>query len=542
MVKGRYIALLAAIVLSAAACNKQGQGRRDPSGMPDPGNKPVESVFTENPDWTITYTGRDVVADAGGTFVVDVIHMKSTDDKTWFIDLVSANDFLTKYRNNLDSFIEASVKEALDGKYLESSKGDGDVTFDILDEGGHNWVAIAYGCDDKGNLTGVYTRLDFTTEAIKLHKDNTYKIEYLGRDTDVNGDVIDKVNVKTDSPFSYYVYLAYPEYVADEYGGSMEAFFNGVVDEIYDGMGEKDSFIDRIYDVPDLTIEFDRIRSGEWTVYAFGLDAAGNLTGNWSEASFTVAEEKPTDAFNRWLGTWEIGDNHFTYPIVISNSESNVAYLVSGWETGENVDEDVSQYTKTFDFEARFDAKTGDLVFYVQYLGYPYDYEGETYDTYLLGVYKDGKEERVYELNSDIARAVLNEEGSAAAVTAVPATLDGKTITFVSMRYADLSRNADNGEAQIYDTHLPYFPMTMTWVSSNTTPKDAARKVLRTAKPRAAVRAAGAKASAICGDSAAASASGSRAGASAFRKAAGATSRAAAATGTGRLKGTVRHR
>ena len=487
MVKGRYFALLAAVVLLAVSCNKHGAGRRDSTWERDKDKQdvPSQSAFTENPNWTITYTGRDVKAEDSGTYVVDVLHVKSTDEKTWYLDLVSANDMLTKYRNNLDSFIQQSVKTASEGGKMAVSKGDDDIIFDILDEGGHNWIAIVYGSDAQGNLTGEYSRLDFTTAAIKLKKDNTYKIEYTGRKKDEDGTVLDVVTVKTESPFSYYVYPAYPEYITEYYDGDMEAFFNGVVDEIYAGMGENDLFVNYIYDVADLTIEFDRFRSGEWTVYAFGLDAAGNLTGNWSEASFTIAEEKPTDEFNRWLGTWEIGDNHFTYPIVIGNSESNVAYLVSGWETGDNVDEEISKYTKNFDFEARFDEKTGDMVFYVQYLGYPYEYQNETYDTYFLGVYKQGKEEIVYDLQSDIARAVLSEDGSTAEVNAVPAKLDGKDITFVSMRFADFSRNSENDECQVYDTHLPYFPMTMTWVSSNTTPKTAPAKRFHTSRPKA---------------------------------------------------------
>ncbi|MBR1872504.1 MAG: hypothetical protein IJ795_04785 [Bacteroidales bacterium] len=476
-----YFALSALLLTGLLSCNKGGSSRRDGSsdGRQDIPSEEPQSTFIDNPAWTITYTGRDVLYEDSGTYVVDIMHLKSTDSKTWYLDLVSANDFLLKYHNSVDSFIAASLESASQGGSVDVLQGSSDVVFDILDAGEGKWIAIAYGVDAKGNLSGEYSSLTFTTQAIELKKDNTWKMEYKGRQTIVEDGAqvdVDIINVKTSSPGSYYVYIAYPEYITEYYGGSMEAFFNGVVDEIYDGMGDKDVFADLIYYEPDLDIQFDRFRSGSWTAYAFGLDAAGNLTGSWSEASFLIEEEKPTDAFNRWLGTWEIGDARVRFPLVVSSSEANVAYVVSGWESGAAVSDDVSKYTKDFAFETRFDRATGDMYFYVQYMGYPYTYRNETYSVYLLGVYYNGGNEYVYEFLSDIACASLSEDGRKADVRGLEA--DGGRIKFTSMRYADLSSNADNTEALTYAKDLPSFPMTMTWVSSSTNPVSvAARKI-----------------------------------------------------------------
>ena len=153
MMKGKYIILTLAAI-ACISCNKEDRGRRDDGR--DPSREPVpESSFVENPAWTITYTGREALLSDELTYVVDALHVKSTDSGSWFLDVVSANDYLTEYNNKLESFISASVKAAKEGGYLEVENADADIVFDILDEGGCNWIAIAYGCDDKGNLTGL---------------------------------------------------------------------------------------------------------------------------------------------------------------------------------------------------------------------------------------------------------------------------------------------------------------------------------------------------------------------------------------------------
>lgn len=462
------LALLPAALLLAVSCNREDTGRRRGSQTgdnPQPGQP--TSVFTENPDWTITYTGRGATAEADGTtFVVDILHVQSTDSKSWYLDLVSANDMLIKYQGSLDAFIQESVQNARNNGDIPVEKTSTDVVFDRLDDGGSNWVAVAYGCDAKGNLTGEFSRLGFTTQAITLKKDNTFRLRYDGRVTiQENGqDVeVEKIHVSTDSPYSYYVDIAYPEYITEYFEGDYAAYFNSVVDGIYAATGGEDIVNDIYYD-PELTIEFDRFRSGPWTVYAFGVDAFGNLTGSWSELNFTVPEEKPTDAFNRWLGTWSIGDNHFSYPIVVSSSEANVAYRVSGWETGDAADPNSVQYTRDFAFETRFDKQTGNMVFYVQYVGFPYVSEGETLDVYLLGVYRKSGQQYVYELKNDIATAVLDESGTTGRVEAN--TVDD--ITFLSMQYCELSRNPESDYIGTFNSNLPFFPMQMTWVSSST--------------------------------------------------------------------------
>ena len=487
MMKGKYIILTLAAI-ACISCNKEDRGRRDDGR--DPSREPVpESSFVENPAWTITYTGREALLSDELTYVVDALHVKSTDSGSWFLDVVSANDYLTEYNNKLESFISASVKAAKEGGYLEVENADADIVFDILDEGGCNWIAIAYGCDDKGNLTGEYTSLNFTTQAIELRKTDDFKMSYKGRQTIVEDgkDVdVDVVSVTSSKPYSYYVYLAYPEYIADEFDGNYYDFFNSVVDEVYDSLGEGEYFADAIYYDKTLDIQFDRLRSGSWTAYAIGLDAAGNFLGYWSEYAFSVAEEKPTDEFNRWLGTWEISDGDISFDLKVSNSESNIAYLVSGWEVGKrSEDKDMNEYTATFSFETRFDRGTGDMVFYNQYIGLPYTVDDYTYDLYLLGIYLQGGNECVNENVCDIARATLQSDAKA---TVIGLSYGGND--FITMRYVDLCRDESITDAFTYGLTVPYFPMTMTWKSSDTGSRAAASAASRdrigTALPKTA--------------------------------------------------------
>ena len=160
------MALSVLMLTAALSCSKDGTGRR--RGTEERRNVTPGRALRENPAWTVTYTGRTADVFDGNTFIVDVMHVKSTDNKTWYLDLVSANDLLTTYGNSLDQFIAASVAKAKEAGDIPVDSGDSDVVFDILDAGGSNWVAVAYGCDEKGNLTGEYSRLDFTTQAMQL--------------------------------------------------------------------------------------------------------------------------------------------------------------------------------------------------------------------------------------------------------------------------------------------------------------------------------------------------------------------------------------
>ena len=455
----RFAVTAVAMLLSFAACSPDGNRRDDGNG----GNPPVGGVFEENPDWTMTYTGRTVDT-SDGVYVVDVIHMKSADALRYYIDLVSLDEYRSTYKSNVVNFINGSYKNLLEN-FIAS--GDSDAKFDALDAGNGRWVAVAYEIGDDGRLGSRYSLLQFETRAITMRKDQSYEISYDGRKTVQDKDgafEADVISVRSHSDYSYYVDIAYPEYILQNYDGDPVGFFNDVLDNLASGLGEGEDF-SGIVSSGDLTVNFERLRHGDWTAYAFGVDYLGNLTGNWSELKFDIAEEEPEAEFSKWLGKWAVGSDGIFYNIDISSAEANMFYSIQNWETGNDASDFANQNVKDYVFEASYDRNSKELVFNSQYLGTLEDQEIGLFDVCFLGnIRYDGKSYTITDIDVPIARAKMNDDGRSAKVEPeyVTVDIDGNyTTKYTSMQFVDLT----DDNLYVYNDKVPSLPMTMTKIS-----------------------------------------------------------------------------
>ena len=130
--------------------------------------------------------------------------------------------------------------------------------------------------------------------------------------------------------------------------------------------------------LPDLMIH------GRYTAYMIELDAQGQPTYNYAKSAFEVVEERPVEAYLKWIGSWKVGDGTTFYEIQVSQCEANYLYYIDGWETGQNVSEQMNQ-ERDWLF-ARYNA--GRLVFYGQYLmSYHDDGLGTDVDEMFVGTY-----------------------------------------------------------------------------------------------------------------------------------------------------------
>ncbi len=322
---------LARILSAAAAALLVMSCSEEENRRPEPGR----DTFRENPDWTLTYKGREV--DSGdGVYVVDPVYVSSSDDIPYYVDVVSLSDYNSVYGASIAALIKGRSSD-MDKSYIFT--GDSRTAFDALDAGDGEWVAIAFEVDASGKPGSLYSFLQFRTKAVSMKEDDSFTLSYDGRKkwTD-NGketdDDVDVISVKTSSPYSYYVDIAYPEYISSNYDGDPVKFFNAVLDDIAAGLEENEDF-SGIVCRGDTSISFDRLRHGDWTAYAFGVDYLGNLTGSWSKVDFDIKEEAATEAFSKWLGTWRIGGTGYGestapiyYDISIESSENNMYYAV----------------------------------------------------------------------------------------------------------------------------------------------------------------------------------------------------------------------
>ena len=136
----------------------------------------------------------------------------------------------------------------------------------------------------------------------------------------------------------------------------------------------------------DATCTEQRLRSGDWTAFMLGIDPDGELSGMYQEFKFKIEQEKATEAYNRWCGTWEVSnsDGQVLFEIEILPSENNMWYYMAGWESDNVYHHDT--FDPAFMPELFFDKVTGELCFISQYVNTLVDVS-DSYDFFFTGTF-----------------------------------------------------------------------------------------------------------------------------------------------------------
>ena len=124
-----------------------------------------ELVFTTNPNWTVSYKGRESGED--GTY--DVTSVVSTDTERFFTAVYEVDSYNT-YGIEMIAENEVSSMEYYYGsawiQYFSYTSSI-EEQWNLFDPG--TYYVIAIGIDDEGNLTGLYQISDpFEPEQLKL--------------------------------------------------------------------------------------------------------------------------------------------------------------------------------------------------------------------------------------------------------------------------------------------------------------------------------------------------------------------------------------
>ena len=129
----------------------------------------VGTSFTENPNWTLAYTGEKVYNDETYKHTVTVT---STDDNKWFL---SSGWKADEFEETLDEFgIEAILEYELSTfeeyvNYINKQYGENYKVTDLLYQGtdwdavditAGDWYVMAIGVNDNGELSGLYAISD----------------------------------------------------------------------------------------------------------------------------------------------------------------------------------------------------------------------------------------------------------------------------------------------------------------------------------------------------------------------------------------------
>ena len=237
---------------------------------------------------------------------------------------------------------------------------------------------------------------------------------------------------------------------ANYYKGDIKAMLEGEVQDIVTiAQNQELDYADMggmVFTRNIKTLYADLILHGNYTAYLIEFTAAGKPTYNYAKTAMEVQEERPMDAYLQWLGSWKIGDGTTYYEILVSQAEANYLYYIDGWETGQNVAEQMNM-ERDWVF-ARF--RQGILSFYGQYL---MSYEDESLqdsngkpvwvDEMFVGTYLTSSSDVNGEVDGegadagyDIAYTFIGEDGS---VLLVPEEFDfdnGFHAVYHSMRYS----------------------------------------------------------------------------------------------------------
>ena len=111
----------------------------------------------------------------------------------------------------------------------------------------------------------------------------------------------------------------------------------------------------------------ERLRSGDYIAFMIGLDEENNLSGLYKQFSISIAEEEPTEAFNNWLGTWEVSfqdPQHAPWNVTVTSLDANMWCLSYGWEPEAVVETVLDKPLKLY-----FSKSTGELYFISQEVG-----------------------------------------------------------------------------------------------------------------------------------------------------------------------------
>jgi len=215
----------------------------------------------------------------------------------------------------------------------------------------------------------------------------------------------------------------------------------------------------------ETSIDFRRMIHGSWEAYLVELDKSGKPTGDYASTSFSIAEEVPTEAFSRWIGTWHVTDGYSGFDIVVSDADANYLYYVDKWEQGSSVGQQMDGDRDWI--YARFEDDR--LVFYAQFLTND-EYDGSTVDQVFAGTYLTTNSDAVGELDwqgvdyEDAIAMTVEAEGGYILDPVKIRFDNGLEVPYNSMRYSRLWFDSEGyaNWAFYNPAGVPFLPMTFT--------------------------------------------------------------------------------
>ena len=109
MKKKLFALLIPALLACLWGCDRDGFGRRPHDNNEEEKKDPAEQ-FSLNRNWAISYDGRSEITEDGIAADVENITLKSTDEQTYYLDVISAYSFKEDYGSSLQDYFNAELQ------------------------------------------------------------------------------------------------------------------------------------------------------------------------------------------------------------------------------------------------------------------------------------------------------------------------------------------------------------------------------------------------------------------------------------------------
>ena len=135
-----------------------------------------------------------------------------------------------------------------------------------------------------------------------------------------------------------------------------------IFEDYHSDMSAMDKYEDYIL-TGSATWKEQRLRSGDYVIFMIGVDEDGDLSGLYKMTDINIAQETPTEGYNKWLGWWEISFSNGSAPwnVYIDDLDANMWYLSIGWEP-----EAISEQVYNLGLKLYFDKSTDKIYFISQ--------------------------------------------------------------------------------------------------------------------------------------------------------------------------------
>jgi hypothetical protein len=318
------------------------------------------------------------------------------------------------------------------------------------------------GSDEGGNGGGGNVE-----EKLVVKERTDWSIRYIGREdyvTDTGVEQVERFRFGYNGRGYYIIRIVRPEDFKNAYQSDAAAFFTYEAESLLtDAKNDGVNFwqyTDEVFNASTPDVLFNRLRSGTWTAFLIELDAAGKVTGDYAETTFTIQEEVATDAFRKWLGSWLVSNGRVGYELTISSLDNNFIYRIDGWERGDAVAFQMDQEY----IEGEFWADNGFLYIVSQYLGtYDDDNLGTVDELFMGNIFDSNGIVLITDEGLDLA-VMVPQDGDKAELQPMDVTLStgsgDYTTKFHSMQYYMWTHNT--GEWYTYNANVAALPLTMT--------------------------------------------------------------------------------